>query len=171
MLRRSLVLPHIRCCPIHHVYLQSSCPCGRSLWRHLFSAQTQPFTCHKCGLAWAKFARQEADPKRVALEQKILTWYSFFFSKGSRMLLARALQLIGRTMEERKITTVKHLNGRSLRVTFSSPEKTTLARLVDVLVSLKLSPEDLEADEGPLLWRPINWQTFYCPVPTCPYMG
>jgi len=87
------------------------------------------------------------------------------------MLLARALQLIGRTMEERKITTVKHLNGRSLRVTFSSPEKTTLARLVDVLVSLKLSPEDLEADEGPLLWRPINWQTFYCPVPTCPYMG
>ncbi len=168
LLRRTFVLPHLRVCPIHHVVLKGTCPCGA--WQRLFSAGTRPFTCRKCGLDWAQFPRSCADARRIILEERIMGWYDFFFSKGTRMMLARAIQRIRQELEARKVVNVKRLNGRSLPVTFSSPEKTSLGRLVDVLVSLDLCPGDLEGDESPLAWRPINWQEFYCPVPACPYM-
>ena len=136
----------------------------------VFSAGKRPFTCHRCGLDWGKFPRVQADTQRIVLEQKILTWYDFFFSQRSRLLLEHALQLIGQRVEERKVKSVKRLDGKSVAVTFSTPEKSSLARIVDVLVSLDIRPNELEADEHLLQWRPLGWQTFYCPVPACPYM-
>jgi len=190
MLRRTLVLPHIRCCPLHHVQLQSRCSCLErarppetdipgldpllqmiyevGVAQRLFSPGKKPMTCRRCGLDWADFPRLKADPERLILEQKILAWYDFFF-KGTRGVLTHALRVINQTLQQRHKKSVKRLSGRTIPVTFSSPERTSLGHLVDVLVSLELTPSDVETDETPLLWWPINRQTFYCPVPACPY--
>jgi TniQ len=199
MLRRTLTLPHLQSCLIHHVALSSRCECGNNLTveqlvgsdglsnteyelfhmlaslsagtrQKVFSLGRQPFTCHRCRRDWSTFPRPQADPKRIALEERILAWYEFFFSHGSRSLLARALQLIQQKIAERKVKSVKRLDGKSVLVNFPSPEKSSLARVVDILVSLDMCPADIEADDSPLLWRSIDWQTFYCPVLTCPYM-
>jgi hypothetical protein len=170
MLQRTLLLPHITCCPLHHVKLQSSCTCHEGKpppktdfpildtflksiqeWgviQRLFSPGTNPFTCRSCGLNWANFPRLKADPERLTLEQKILAWYDFFFSKGTRVVLSRALQAIDQTLQQRQMKSVKRLDGRKVRVTFTSPEKTSLGHLVDVLVSLDLSPDVVETEEN-----------------------
>jgi hypothetical protein len=198
MLRRTCVLPHITCCPLHQVQLQSRCVCRErnpppksdhpvfdaisladAIFKHmdeapvgqdLFFSGKQPFTCHECGLDWAQFPRRSADPERLLLEQKILAWYDFFFSKGTRVVLQRTLQVINQTLKQRQKRSVKRLNGKTSLVTFSALERMSLGQLVDVLVSLELAPDAVGTDETPLLWRPVNRQTFYCPMASCPYM-
>jgi hypothetical protein len=113
----------------------------------------------------------QADPKILIREQAILAWYDFFFSKGTPRVLHQALQAISRTVEQRQTKSVKRLNGSMSRVTFSTAEKTSLGRLVEVLVSLELSPDIVEAEEPAVLWRPINQQKFYCLMPAYPHMG
>jgi TniQ len=192
MLRRTFLLPHVHCCPLHHLRLQCVCDCSKSLsppktgFRALdllakvsyetgviqrwFSPEKKPFTCHACGLDWAHFPRVEADPKLLMRERAILAWYDFFFSKGTLRAINQALQAIGRTLEQRQTKNVKRLNGSMLRVTFTTAEKTSLGRLVEVLVSLELSPDIVEAEEPAVVWRPMNRQAFYCPMPSCPHM-
>jgi TniQ protein len=192
MLRRTFVLPHITCCPLHQVQLQSRCVCRKKdppmqvghpvfdamtkqiheagVGQDLFSSGKQPFTCHECGLDWAQLPRRSADPKRLLLEQKILAWYDFFFSKGTRVVLQRALQVINQTLKQRQRSYVERLNGKTGRVTLSILERMSLGQLVDVLVSLELAPDAVETDETPLLWRPVDRQAFYCPMASCPYM-
>jgi hypothetical protein len=136
----------------------------------LFFPGQKPFTCHECGLDWAQFPRRSADPERLLLEQKILAWYDFFFSKGTRVVLHRSLQVIKQTLKQRQKKSVERLNGKTSLVTFSDPERTSLGQLADVLVSLDLAPDAVETDETPLLWRPRNQQAFYCPMTSCPYM-
>ncbi len=192
MLRRSFLLPHVRCCPRHHLRLQGVCVCSKSLSppktgfsvldtlakvsyeagviQRLFSPGKRPFTCHACGLDWARFPRVEADPKLLVREQAILAWYDFFFSKGTLHALNQALQIVRRTLEQRQSKSIKLLNGRLSRVTFSTAEKTSLGRLVEVLVSLQLSPDMIEAEEPAVVWRSMNRQVFYCPMPACPHM-
>jgi hypothetical protein len=121
-------------------------------------------------LSWAEFPRTLASPERIALERKILTCYEFFLSQGTPALLARAWQLIRYKLAERKDDRLQRLDGRVKKVATSFREKMSLGCLVDVLVSLDLSPSDIVADDGPVFWRPINWCTFSCPVPACPYM-
>jgi TniQ len=174
LLRRTLTLPHLLCCPIHHIVLSHQCECGKNLTveqltgpgltggdykfmqflaslstgtrQRMFSSGKHPFTCHRCGLDWGKFPRAQADPERIGLEEKILTWYEFFFSQGSRLLLAHALQLIEQQLAERNVRSIKRLDGKSVAVNFFSPEKSALARVIDVLVSLNMYPDDLEAE-------------------------
>jgi TniQ len=170
MLRRTFLLPHITCCPFHHLKLLSTCACHEGkpppktdlpipdsllkffhdlgVLQRLFSPGKKPFTCRGCGLNWANFPRLKVDPERLTLEQKILAWYDFFFSKGTLDVLSRALQAIDRTLQQRQKKSVKRLNRRTIPVTFTSPEKTTLGHLVDVLVSLDLSPNVLEIEEN-----------------------
>ena len=192
MLRRTFVLPHITCCPLHQVQLQSWCVCRErnpprkvghpvfdamlkqiheaGVGQDLFFSGKKPFTCHECGLDWAQLPRRSADPERLLLEQKILAWYDFFFSKGTRVVLQRPLQVINQTLKQRQKRSVTRLNGKTNLLTFSALERMSLGQLVDVLVSLELAPDAVETDETPLLWRPVNRQTFYCPMSSCPYM-
>jgi TniQ protein len=197
MLRRTFVLPHITCCPLHHVQLQGTCGCreGKSppksdfpksdypmvdamlkmihevgVGQELFFPGKKPFTCRECGLDWAQCPRRAADPERLLLERKILAWYDFFFSKGTRVVLQRTLQVINQTLKQRQKKYVERLNGKTSRVTLSALERMSLGQLVDVLVSLELAPDAVETDETPLLWRPVGRQTFYCPMASCPYM-
>jgi hypothetical protein len=119
---------------------------------------------------WARFPRVEADPKIRIREQAILAWYDFFFSKGTLRAVNQALQAVSRTVERRQTKSIKRLDGSMSRVTFSTAEKTSLGRLVEILVSLELSPSIVEAEEPAVVWRPINRQVFYSPMPACPHM-
>ena len=192
MLRRTFLLPHVRCCPLHHLRLQCVCACSKSLSppktgfaildtlvevsyetgvvQRWFSPGKKPFSCRVCGLDWARFPRVEADPKLLIREQNMLAWYDFFFSKGTLQVVNQAVQTVSRTLEQRHTKSITRRDGSKFRVTFSSAEKTSLGRLVEVLVSLALAPDMVETEEPAVLWRPINQRAFYCPMPSCPHM-
>lgn len=91
-LTRTLLLPHITICPQHHLMLQTTCRCGASL--QLFSQKVPPFTCPACGMYWNRLPRCKASPGFAAIEQRLLSFYLFFFSKGTAKILTSALRLI-----------------------------------------------------------------------------
>ncbi len=115
LLRRLLTLPSITHCPQHQVTLLSQCRCGTPL--RLFRASARPFTCHICGLDWTALPRIEADRSHMALEQKMLTWYEFFFSRGTPVIIRSALQLMTgstrRRMPLSELVTLLVQRGRS----------------------------------------------------------
>ncbi len=81
MLTRSLLLPHLTTCQQHHLTRQQVCRCGARL--ALFPQQTRPFTCSTCRLDWRKLPGIKASPERMALEQHLQLYYTFFFSLGA----------------------------------------------------------------------------------------
>src|SRR5205807_131398 len=91
-LSRQFALPHITTCVQHRVTLVSTCLCGTAL--QPFHRQTAPFVCPKCGLDWAELPRKEADKTRIEIEEKLLSYYEFFWTYGTPELLASALRLI-----------------------------------------------------------------------------
>jgi len=99
LLRRTLALPQITSCLQHAILLQKQCQCRTPL--QLFHRKTRPFTCHICGRDWAELPRIEALPPKRAWEQSLLTWYEFFFSRGTPLLLQAALRLMTGSMRKR----------------------------------------------------------------------
>jgi hypothetical protein len=145
MLQRTLTLAHMNNCPKHQIALVRTCQCG--MHQTLFSRKAQPFTCPACGMRWAQFPRSPALQKHIVMEQKILLWYKIFFTQGTPTLLASVVTLIGRKFRERnKLGRISRLSGKTIKAEFFSPYYRTnfsLAYLVDLLVSLDLSPNDL----------------------------
>jgi hypothetical protein len=98
-------------------------------------------------MKWAQFPRSPALQKHIAMEQKILLWYEIFFTQGTPTLLTSAVTLIQRKFRERnKLGRIHRLSGKPIKSEFFSPyyrTKFSLAYLVDLLVSLDLSPDDL----------------------------
>jgi hypothetical protein len=99
-IQRAFVLPDITLCPEHRIILQEKCLCGEAL--QLFSQRMQPFTCHSCGLDWASLPRLPAEEERIAFEQKLLSYYEFFFSRGTPELLEHALWGVSRKLAEKE---------------------------------------------------------------------
>jgi hypothetical protein len=99
-LQRQFMLPHITCCPEHHLVLLVKCNCGYQ--PYLFSGR-QPFTCHSCGLDWARLPRCQAEPMRILYEQRILSYYEFFFLQGTAEILEKALQLVTHRLAEKEL--------------------------------------------------------------------
>ncbi len=170
MLLRSLALQHITSCPQHQIALVDSCACGTPL--RPFRGQALPFTCYKCGLSWAKLPRQEAIPERLEVEQRLLSSYDFFFTKGSPQLLAGALRLIYDSVAEKgEIRVPLHDEEARFPADRSPSQRTSsLGYVVHALLQLDLTPRDILLYSGPLPWRSVKWITFECPTPNCPYM-
>lgn len=170
MLLRSFALQHITFCPQHLVALVDTCQCGASL--RPFSWQALPFTCSKCGLSWAKLPRREVVPERLELEQKLLSYYDFFFAKGTPELLASALRLIyDSVVEKGEIRVPLRHEQVQFPTDRSTPQRTSsLGYVVHALLQLDLSPPDILMYAGPLPWRSVRWTTFQCPEPNCPYV-
>ena len=164
LLKRTLILPHITCCPSHQVALVDRCQCGTPL--HLFPRQSLPFTCQKCYLAWAKLPRLAINPKRIALEKNIMSFYEFFFANGTSMILAKAQQLVRERVKRKKAPWVRCPDGSTRYVECYDGKKVSLGALVELLVSLDLSPHDIVSYEGPLPWWSLKPQAFYGLVPT-----
>ena len=150
LLRRSLVLPHITCCTSHQVVLLRTCQCGTPL--QLFSLQSLPFTCQECGLDWSQLPRITCRPDRFVLEQKILSYYEFFFANGTPQILAKALQLVRQRVKRMRSPWVKCLDGKVKYVECYDRKKFSLGFLVELLVSLELNPDDIQSYDGGLPW-------------------
>jgi hypothetical protein len=151
LLQRTLTLPHITLCPLHHVTLMSTCQCGSPL--RLFSPLTRPFTCPRCGVSWADLPKVQATPSRIALEQKIMSLYTFFFERGTPSLLAQALHLIRTSIRHRKEKRVQYLDGSIKQVEHYQLTKASLGYLVDLLVTFNISSDDIQRYEGSLPWQ------------------
>jgi hypothetical protein len=78
------------------------------------------------------------------LEQKVFSCFEFFFTQGTPQLLASALRLIREKLKREKVVHVMLLNGKIRRVEHYELTKASLGYLVDLLVSLDLSPHDLK---------------------------
>jgi hypothetical protein len=110
-LQRKFVLPHITCCPEHHLTLVRACHCGMTL--SLFSRNlVPPFNCRSCGLDWARFPRRLATLRRIRHEQKVLSCYEFFFLKGTPQLLKRAWQFVIHKLKEKELEHVRRQFSR-----------------------------------------------------------
>lgn len=144
LLRRTLLLPHITICPHHRLVLQNRCQCGTFL--RLFNWRTQPFTCHICQRDWADLPQIEGTPSRIMLEQKLLIWYEFFFSKGLFMTMFWAIFLLDRvSSKNREVIILEREIDVASRPSW---QPLPLSMLVAGLVEYGLSPHDLIADDG-----------------------
>jgi hypothetical protein len=94
LLRRTLALPHLTLCPAHQVVLQSHCRCGQAL--NLFPWGAAPFTCQRCGLAWARLPRIKAKSERLRVEQQMFAWYTLFLTYGTPILIRAACTILAR---------------------------------------------------------------------------
>jgi hypothetical protein len=77
LLKRSLMLSYITCCPEHSLALRSRCQCRQKLL--LFSGG-EPFACPHCGLDWKKLPQETLPLWEVARSQRFFSYYDFFFS-------------------------------------------------------------------------------------------
>ena len=142
MFRRALMLAHITCCSLHRLAFCQLCPCGTP--QRLFCLQAQPFTCHHCGLDWADFPQFSVSPEEVLLSNKLLKWYEVLFSRGTPALFSSALKLIRSRFPEKGAGGVHLLDGKTRFVVPCDRGQISLGHLVDWLVSLDLSPGDLQ---------------------------
>jgi TniQ len=172
LLRRIFALPGITCCPVHHLELVNACRCGTQL--QLFTKGKQPFTCHTCSLDWSSLPLLAAKPESLALDQHLLTYYEFFFSKGEPELFERALWLVNDKMKEERLKRDgKFHDKRQTRTLGKIPPFPTnkntyygrresslhpyfhkgtlpLGTLVELLVEYKLPLDQILVDTGPL---------------------
>jgi hypothetical protein len=82
------------------------------------------------------------------LEGKVLAWFEWFFTQGTPHLLACALRLIREKLKKEKLVHVRLLNGEMKRVEHYELTKASLGYLVDLLVSLDLSPHHVLASDA-----------------------
>ena len=169
LLTRTLVLPHITICPRHQIVLVNLCLCGTPLrpfhWRAL------PFRCFKCGLSWAELPCTKADVARIQIEERLLSYYQFFWTYGTPEVLASTKLLVYDSVVEKgeiraplsDAVSQSEALGRSYQRTSS------LGYLVHLLWQLDLTPGDILVYAGPLPWRSAKWTRFQCQVSHCPY--
>ena len=86
------------------------------------------------------------------MEHKLLLHYEFFFTKGTPTLLAKALQLVRERVKRKRTPWVRCPDGSTKYVECYDGKRISLGSLVELLVSLKLSPHDIGAYEGMLPW-------------------
>jgi TniQ len=154
LLKRTLILPHITCCPSHQVVLVGTCRCGMLL--QLFPRQSLPFTCQKCCLDWTELPRITSKPERIALEQKLMSYYTFFFDNAKPTIIAKAQQLVRKSMKGKKVDRLKSFDGNYRYVELYDAKRISLGSLVELLVSLDLSLHDIVDYEGPLPWWSVK---------------
>lgn len=149
IIKRTEALPHLQDCPIPHVAFQGRCSCGTPL--SFFSRGTPPFTCPGCGLDWGEFPQISISPDRLTLERDLCALYEFFLLQGTDELKVAALRLARRQIKEHESLQSK-LSGRRI-IPGSIPilGQLSLGYIVDILVSVGISPKNIAGAEASLL--------------------
>lgn len=142
LLRRTALLPHLNSCPTHHVAFQTHCTCGAPLI--LFTRRQRPFLCFACGLDWARLPPLQLSPDQEMREHDLWTLYEFFLVKGTNELKTAALSLVRHYVKTHQPLTLKLVSGRTLFALTASLDLLSLGYVVDLLVSLGISPKDIE---------------------------
>jgi len=141
LLRRTLALPNIYCCTLHHLKLQSWCPCSQKL--HFFSPKARPFTCPTCGLDWRLLPQDEATEQDITHDHRLLSYYMYFFSEATPHLLFSVQDLIGEMIRKRSWATTRNpyllkFSGDRFR-----KRRVSLGLLVSALLDLYISVDDI----------------------------
>lgn len=145
-IRRTVTLLHLSYCPLHQVAFQTHCTCGRPLI--LFFQGRPPFACFACGLDWAQLPCLQISPDRVTLECELSALYEFFLTKGTYELKADILSFARRSMSRQQPLELKLAHGRTKEVTNFTMDL-SLSYVVDILVSIGISPKDISAELQP----------------------
>lgn len=141
LVRRAAILPHLNYCPTHHIAFHTHCTCGFPLL--LFSRKKLPFVCFACDLDWAQLPHILLPADQVTLERDLLAFYEFFLLKGTDELRASAFRLALSRVREHELFELK-LSGRKLkRVSIQTRNQVSLRYLVDLLMSVGISPGDI----------------------------
>lgn len=141
LLRRTIMIPHLKYCPTHHIAFHTHCACGCPLL--LFSQGKRPFQCFVCGLDWTQLPCIQLLADQGMLEQDLWALYEFFLFKGTNELRAFALHLARPHMREHELFELK-LSGRRVKpITMRALDTLSLKYLVDILVSVGISPKDI----------------------------
>lgn len=148
IIRRTVTLPHLNYCPLHQVAFQTHCICGRPLI--LFFQGRLPFTCFACGLHWAQLPCLQIPPDRVTLEYDLFALYEFFLTKGTYELKADILSRARRSMGRQHPLELELAHGQTKEVANVTMDL-SLGYVVDILVSIGMSPKDISADGRDLL--------------------
>ncbi|HEY4033725.1 MAG TPA: hypothetical protein VGL94_07175 [Ktedonobacteraceae bacterium] len=148
LIKRTEALPYLQYCPLHHIAFQEQCCCGAPLI--FFSRGVAPFACSRCGLDWAQWPQIPIPPDRVALEHDLWVLYEFFLAQGTEELKVSALRLaLGQIRNE---SLHLRLSGRKmLQRTIPVLSQHSLGYIVDILVSVGISPKDIANAEVSLL--------------------
>jgi hypothetical protein len=141
LLRREIILPHLTVCPTHQVVFQTHCTCGSPLL--LFSRRQKPFGCFTCGLDWSRLPYPEPTSEQKKLDQALWTLYEFLLIHGTKERKAAALSLIRDSLNTRQPLALRLLNGRPLVALTGNMDLLSLGYVVDLLVSLDISPQDI----------------------------
>lgn len=141
LLRRETILPHLTVCPTHQVVFQTHCLCGSPLL--LFSRRQKPFGCFSCGLDWACLPAPEPPPEQEKLNRAIFALYDFFLVHGTKERKAAALSLVRDSLKARQPLALKLLSGKTLVTFTGNMDLLSLGYLVDLLVCLGISPQDI----------------------------
>jgi hypothetical protein len=141
LLHRSLALPGIEHCPLHHLVLQTVCRCGVPL--RPFAQHTKPFTCKECGLCWSDLPQLPAEPASLKVEAQLHALYQFLLTQGTPEMIAETLRLLraSRIKGAEQDTTLPTRNPL-FRSTYYSGT-VSLAFLVANLVGRGFTVEDL----------------------------
>jgi hypothetical protein len=146
LLRRTVLLPHLKYCPTHHVAFHTHCPCGCPLI--LFSRRKRAFGCFTCGLDWAHFPHIQPAPDEVRLEQDLWTLYELFLVQGTEELKASAMSLVRQYVKTHQPLALKLVSGRTLFGLTADLDQLSLGYVVDLLVSIGISPKDIMHSTG-----------------------
>lgn len=81
-----------------------------------------------------------------------MSYYAFFFDNAKPILIAKAQQLVRDSMKRKKVDHLKCFDGNYKYVELYDAKRISLGFLVELLVSLDLSPQDIMAYESSLPW-------------------
>jgi TniQ len=141
LLQRTVVLPHLKYCPTHHVAFSTHCLCGSPLF--LDQRGQRPFTCFTCGESWARLPRLSPAPEVAIVQRDLRTLYAFFLVHGTSDLLRSALSLIRYSFRTHRSLTLELVSGRTCFVPTERLDFLALGDMVDLLVTLGISPDDI----------------------------
>jgi hypothetical protein len=163
LLSRTLMLPQITCCLKHGVVLCHKCLCEAAAC--FYSTGKRPFTCHACGLHWARYPCVFAQQGRIAVEKKYLELYDFFLSRGTRLMLEHALLLIDAQLMRMHGEDFFYSYAPANRGFWSEGppdvEKIPLSVLISVLVSFNLTISDILNYDSSQQRKSPKWRRFY----------
>jgi TniQ protein len=145
LLQRSLMLPYMKYCPLHHIAFCFECVCS---WPLIPSfAEVRPFTCFACGLDWAHLPQDKTPLELMTLENRLYALYQFFLLEGTYERKIRALQLVRPTVRKQNLVDLRLIYRKSKYNQGFNMDAISLAYVVDLLLSVGISPDDIRADE------------------------
>ncbi len=145
LLQRSLMLPYMKYCPLHHIAFCFACECSQPLVP--FLADERPFTCYVCGLDWAHLPQDKIPFEQMTLENNLYALYQFFLLEGTYERKIRALQLVRPAMKRQDLVDLRLIYRKSKYNKSFNMDSISLAYVVDLLVSIEISPDDIRNDE------------------------